>query len=99
MYSPSTVLPLLKFSEDFFYSYLKLIEKDPYEWISNLEANKFGLKGSISDKDFMINILNNLHKKYDIILNWLENCLTFNGDNAMMIKVIRETVNHLTEKN
>ena len=50
--------------------------------------NKFGLKGSIPDKDFMILILNNLHREYDVILDGLENCLTASGDDVLTIGVI-----------
>ena len=60
--------------------------------------NEFGLKGSISCKDFMIHILNNLHKEHEVILDGLENCLTFNGDTALTIKVVKEKLNHRYEK-
>ena len=72
---------------------LELVESNSDEWISNLkelqiQMNKFGLKDSISDEDFMI-LLNNLHKKYDVILDGLENCLTPSGNDALTIYVIR----------
>ena len=47
--------------------------------------NKFDQKGSVSDKDFMIHILNNLPNEYDVILNGLENHLTVTGDDALTI--------------
>ena len=60
--------------------------------------NEFGLKGSISDKDFIIHFLNDLPKKYDVILDGLENCLTSSGDDALMIQVIREKLNNRYKK-
>ena len=55
-------------------------------------------KGNVSDDDFMIHVLNNFPKKYDIILDGLENCLTSSGDDALMIQVIREKLNHRYKK-
>ena len=67
-----------------------MIEKDPDEWISNLKEsqnslNEFELKGSISDGDFMIDVLNNLPEKYGVILDGLENHLTSRGNDASTI--------------
>ena len=59
---------------------------------------EFGKKGNISDKDFMIHILNNLPEEYDIILDGLENCLTAMGENALTIDAIRKKLNHQYEK-
>ena len=56
--------------------------------------NKFELKGNISSEDFMIHVLNNLPKEYDVILDGLENCCTLNDDDAMTIDVIQEKLNH-----
>ena len=42
--------------------------------------NKFGLKGSITDNNFMIHDLNNLPKDYDVILDGLENHLKVTGE-------------------
>ena len=36
---------------------------------------EFGQKGNVSDEDFMIHVLNNLPKEYNVILDGLENCL------------------------
>ena len=54
-YAPQTALSLLKLRSEVHNSKLESIEKDPDEWILNLE---FGLKGKITDEDFMIHILN-----------------------------------------
>ena len=55
------------------------MEKDPNEWILNLEGlqiqmNDFGLKSSTLDEDFIIQVLNNLPREYDVILGKLESC-------------------------
>ena len=55
--------------------------------------NEFRLKDRIGDKDFMIIILNNLPKEYDIILDELENCLNSITGEALIIEVIWEKLN------
>ena len=60
--------------------------------------NEFGLKGSIYDEDYMIHVLNNLPKEYDTIFDGSENNITSSGDDALMIKVIREKWNNRNEK-
>ena len=68
---------VLKLKSEFHYSKLESNKKDPDEWISNLEGlkiqmNEFSPKGSITYKDLMIHILNNLPEKYDVIYGPLE---------------------------
>ena len=75
------------------------MEKDPNEWILNLQGlqigmNKVKLKGSVSDEDFMIHILNNFPKEHDRILNGLKNFLTASGDNVLTINMICKKLNH-----
>ena len=79
-YGPYTASSLLKLKSEFHNSKLESIEKDPDEWILNLVGHRiclreFGLKGSVTDKDFMIQVLNNLHEEYDVILYGLKSCL------------------------
>ena len=52
--------------------------------------NKFGHKGSVSEKDFMIHILNYLPKENIVILHGFENRLTATGDDALTIDSIRK---------
>ena len=59
---------------------------------------EFRQKGNVSDKDFMICILNNLPEEYDVILNGLENRLTATGENALTIDLIHEKLNHRYKK-
>ena len=63
----------MKLKSKFHNSMLETIKKDQYEWISNLKAlriqmKEFILEGNITEEDFMIYILNNLPKEYDVIL-------------------------------
>ena len=37
-----------------------------------IHVNKFSNKGNVSDKNFMIHVLNNLPKEYDLLLDGLE---------------------------
>ena len=60
--------------------------------------NEFNQKGSITDEDHMILVLNNLPKEYDVILDELENSLMVTGDDALIIDVIHKKLNHRSEK-
>ena len=44
--------------------------------------NEFGLKGNVSEDDFMIHVLHNLPKEYDVILDGFENHLMVTGNDA-----------------
>ena len=60
--------------------------------------NEFGLKGSITDENFIIHVLNDLPKEHDVILDGLDNCLTVSGDNALTIEVISKKLKPLVQK-
>ena len=60
--------------------------------------SNFSLKGKKTYEDFMIHILNNLPKKYDVILDGLENHLTMSGDDTLTIVVICKKLNHWYKK-
>ena len=60
--------------------------------------NEFRQKGSVSDEDFMIHVLNNFPKDYDVILNGLEICLTVTENDALTIDVICKKLNHWYKK-
>ena len=103
-YALHTALSLLKLKSEFHNSKFDSVDKDPDEWISHLEGlriqtNKFSQKGSVSDEDFMIHVLNNLPNEYDVIPDGLENHLTVIGENALNIDSIREKLNHPYMKN
>ena len=102
-YTPHTSSSLLKLKSKFHNRKLELIKKDPNEWISNLEGvrvymSKFGLKGCITVEDFMIHVLNNLPKEYDVVLDGLENHCMVIGNDALTIAVICKNFNHQHEK-
>ena len=46
----------------------------------------------------MIHILNNLPKEYDVIFDGLENRLTSDGDDTLIIEVMREKMSNRYEK-
>ena len=50
--------------------------------------NKFGLKGNISNKDFMIHVLNYFPKEYNVIYDGLENTLMATRDDALIANSI-----------
>ena len=84
-YALNTALFLLKVKHEFHNNKLESIKKDLDKWISNfqglrIQMNEFSLRGSITNKDFMICTLNNLPKEYGVILNELENHLMVSGD-------------------
>ena len=56
--------------------------------------NEFIQKSNITDKDFIIHVLNNLPE----VLDGLENCLTTTRANVLTIDVIREKLNHRYKK-
>ena len=59
---------------------------------------KFRHKGNISDEGFIIHVLNNLPKEYDVILDEFENCLMATGENALIIDSIHAKLIHRYEK-
>ena len=61
--------------------------------------NKFSQKVNVSDEDFMIHVLNNWPKKYDVILDGLENCLTATGIDVLTIDSICKKLNYRYKKN
>ena len=60
--------------------------------------NKFGQKGNIANDDFMIHILNNLPKDYNVILDGLENHLMVIRDDVLTINVICKKLSHWYKK-
>ena len=102
-YALHTASSLLKLKSEFHNSKFDSIDKDPDKWILHLEGlqiwmSEFSQKGSVSDEDFMINVLNNFPKEYNVILDGLENHLTATGENALNIDLFREKLNHRYEK-
>ena len=60
--------------------------------------NEFGQKGSITEEDFMIPILNNLPEDNDVILDRLKNQFTMIRDNTLAISMIHKNLNHRYKK-
>ena len=55
---------------------------------------EFEMKDYITDKDFIIHILNNLPMEHDAILNSLNICQSSTGPDAMTIEVIHGKLNY-----
>ena len=56
--------------------------------------NEFGLKGKIFDEDFLIHVLNNVPKEYNVIFDGLKNCPMASENNEPTITMIRKKINH-----
>ena len=105
-YAPHTALLLLKLKSEFRNSKLESVEKDPDEWILNLEElqiwmNEFGPKGSILYEDFRICIMNNLPKEYDVILeNRLGECVqcTYNWCDSLKTNPPEQKIKNKNEE-
>lgn len=104
-YAPKSTPSLLKMKKKFENSKLSSAEIDPEEWISELEGLRTEIESidsssAMSDKDFMVKILNNLPSEYDVILDGLENRLTLDQSdpNALTIENIREKLNNRYER-
>ena len=69
-----------------------------FERVANLDE-QIQRKNTIMDEDFMIHILNNLHEKYNVNVNVLENCLTTGGNDKLNFDVICKKMNHWYETN
>ena len=94
-------LSLLKMKTKFHNSKLESMEKDPNEWILNLEGLKvhmFRLKGRMSEEDSMIHVLNNLSEEYDVLPNGLKNHFMVSGNDALTMDMICEKLNYWYKK-
>ncbi len=103
MFEPNTAPSLFKLHKIFANSKLDSADKDPDVWITNFEALKqrmdeIGLVGRISDMEFMIHVLNNLPKEYDVVLDSLENCIVSTGEDRLTLESLREKLNSRFER-
>ena len=94
-YALHAALSLLKLKSEFHNSKLESMEKYHDECILHVEVlsfqmNKFGQKGSMSDKDILIHILNSLLKDNNLILDGHEHYLMIVGDNVLTREVIQK---------
>ena len=92
-YAPRNTSRLLNLKKLHENSKLEKIEIDPGDWISLLEGYRTDIETidvtlAISEKDFILHILNNLQKGYDSILDSLENPLDETGNNALTFEII-----------
>ena len=97
-YAPKSLPSLLKYKKEFENSKLESTEMDPEDWISKLEGlrteiESIDIASAISERDFIVNILNNLPSKYDVVLDGLESRLTKTGQDALTIEYIQDKLN------
>ena len=97
-YAPRTAPSLLKLKREFNNSSLENVRKDPDVWILKLESlqnemEEIGILGKLLDDDFMIHVLNNLPKEYDVVVDNLESKLCDEGNSKLTIEQIREKLN------
>ena len=69
--------------------------KDPDNWISSTEGTIDEIElidatMATSDKDFLIHILNNLPKEYNVVLNGLESILDETDDKALTLEMVHK---------
>ena len=100
-YAPKSTPSLLKLMKKFENSRLTSSETDPEEWLSELESLRteietIDINSKMSDKKFMVKVLNNLTPEYDVILDGLENRLELDPSdpNALTIDAIRDKLNN-----
>jgi len=76
-YAPKTIQSLLSLKKLFENSELEDWQNSPEDWICKLEGYRLEMEeidstSTMSDRDFMVHILNNLPLQYDVILDGLE---------------------------
>ena len=87
--------PLINHKKKYENSLLGDATKDPGDWISLMEGTiteieSIYAKMAISNKDFLLCILNNLPKQYDVVLDGLESRLDGTGDKALTLEIFCE---------
>ena len=104
-FAPRSTPSLLKLQKEYENSKLESSTRDPEDWISELEGLRIDIEliessSAISERNFMVKILNNLPSEYDVILDGLENRLALKPDdeNALTVDGIREKVNNRYER-
>ena len=74
-YNEKNILTLLSLNKEFMKSRLKDAREDPDEWIAELESIRERLDGmnqKMTDAQFIMHVLNNVPKEYDIEVSMME---------------------------
>ena len=92
-YASKSTPSSLKLKNDFKFCKLEEAWTNPEDWISKLEGIRTEIEAidsasAISEKDFMVKILNNLPEEYDVILDGLKNRLEASGDQKLTLEGI-----------
>ena len=100
-FAPRSTPLLLKLQKEYENSKLESSTRDPEDWISKLEGLRINIEliessSAISERNFMVKILNNLPSEYDVILDGLENRLALKSDddNVLNVDAIRDKLNN-----
>jgi gag-polypeptide of LTR copia-type len=94
-FEPSTAATKVMLKKQFYSNKLSDAERDPDEWITELELLRQRLKSlkvNVDDEDLVIHILNNLPKEYDSLVESIEEDLNKGADDEVTVKRVRERV-------
>jgi len=94
-FAPKKAPKKLELKMEFNKCVLKNASQDPDEWITNLESIKSRLEDMssiISDEDFLIHILNNLPKEYEVQQSKLEDHFD-NTSDPLTVEDVRSELN------
>ena len=104
-YAPKTAPSLLKLKKKFANSRLVDLEKNPDEWITELEGFRTDMEDihiatTMSDLDFLIHVLNNLPDKYDVVLDGMEERLMLEDSDPKKLTIgdMRDKLNNRFER-
>ena len=95
MFEPSTASSKVMLKKEFAQSRLTNPDKDPEEWITELELLRQRLKAlkvTIDDEDFVLHIINNLPKEYDSLIEAIEEDMDKGMLEHITVKRIRERI-------
>ena len=104
-YAPKTAPSLLKLKKKFANSRLVDLEKNPDEWITELEGFRTDMEDihiatTMSDLDFLIHVLNNLPDEYDVVLDGMEERLMLKDSDPKKLTIgdMRDKLNNRFER-
>jgi hypothetical protein len=103
-YAPKTAPSYIQLKKDFANSKLVSVDTDPDKWMTDLEClhsemNKVTIPGKtdMSEVDFIIHILSNLPKEYEVAVSKLEEKLK-NTSAPWSMETVREKLNRRYER-
>ena len=96
-YAPKTATSYFKLKKQFTNSKLESAEDDPDAWITDLESlrvkmDQVNISSKMSDMDFIIHILTNLPKEYEVAVDTLKGKMQ-DKSNPLSIKTVGSKLN------